>query len=395
MLEKPPYVATLRPAVSHPRLAPLDAPKLRIAIHPGDQSFRENLIFDPSWIINSGWCDSICSLRDLARSQGIDMGTADIVPMDQADLILFINLPASRQVVEQVRIDFPRARLVLIASESPVVQPHAAVRANHRLFDRVFLSCPPSGETKKYLRLPPGCAFRPDHAPPAIPFGRRRFAVLVNSNMNTGLLRSSRPWHLPRQALTIRSGGWSLPLERLLHVSLRSRYHCRRSFARAAESLGIDAFDIYGRCWEPLRSGWFHRWFPESPWRHWRGTLQQDKLHTLCHYRYAFCYENYAGDEGYISEKIFDALAAGTVPLCLGDRSLRRWIPSDCAVFREDYSSDRALLEDLLSWDEDRWQACREAGQRFLHSDLITPFLAEAYASQVLQGLKAAMEPSS
>jgi hypothetical protein len=179
-----------------------------------------------------------------------------------------------------------------------------------------------------------------------------------------------------------------MTLSRMLKVSLGSGYHYRRSFARAAERLDINDFDIYGQGWEPLKSGWFYRYFPEKSWRHWRGILKADKLTTLCNYRFTFCYENFVGNENYISEKVFDALAAGTVPLCLGDQKLKQWIPSDCAVFRDDYSSDQALLKDLLSWSEARWSAFRDAGQAFLYSDRIRPFLSDAYAEEVLSSLK-------
>jgi hypothetical protein len=62
-----------------------------------------------------------------------------------------------------------------------------------------------------------------------------------------------------------------------------------------------------------------------------------------CHYNYIFCCENYAGSEGYISEKIFDALAAGSLPLCLGESRLRQWFPLGCVVFNADYRSDHAM----------------------------------------------------
>ena len=118
-------------------------------------------------------------------------------------------------------------------------------------------------------------------------------------------------------------------------------------------------------------------------------------MHSLSHYRFAFCYENFAGSEGYISEKVFDALAAGTVPLCHGDKQLKRLIPPECAVHRDDYSSERALLSDLLSWDEARWRSCRDAGQAFLRSDAIIPFTAEAYAQEMLRILVAAVAARS
>jgi hypothetical protein len=384
----PPYVADQTKSKPEGDFGLLNNPTLRIGIFPNDHNYTQNIVFRKDWILNSGWCEAMVALRQMAQANNIEIATSDLVALSNADVILFINLPAHRSEVQQLRRQVPTAKLALIASESPVVQPHAAVAANHLLFDRVFVRSPPRRRNlPRYRQLPPGCAYQPDPNPAAVPFTERRFGIMVNSNMNTGLLRSPRPWHVLNQGRSIRRGGWSLPYQRQLQVALGSRYHCRRSFARAVQHLGIQDFDIYGQGWQALRHGWFHRLWPEQHWRLWRGPLKADKLHTLCHYRFAFCYENFEGNEGYISEKIFDALAAGTVPLCLGDSHLKSWIPNDCAVFRSDYSSDQALLEDLLNWDEARWSACRQAGQSFLYSDRIQPFLPHAYAEKVLEGL--------
>ncbi|MFM6172317.1 MAG: glycosyltransferase family 10 domain-containing protein [Sphaerospermopsis kisseleviana] len=386
MSNVPPYV--LQEVIDGSHLVSpnrLADPILRISVYTGDNNYRKNYIFDSSWIINSGWCDSMALLYSDAMAHGIELGTDDVVPLEEADVILFINLPSSRSVVADVRSRFPAAKLVLIASESPVVQPHARVIHNHDLFDLVLLHSVDGFCSSKYKPLPLGCAYIPECPPPFTPYCRRRFAILVNSNVNTGMHRLPRPWHVFNTLTRIRRSGWSLPFSRFVHVSFGSRYHIRREFARSVESLGIQDFDIYGTGWEPLRSGWLYRLFPEKPFYHARGLLKSDKLLSLCNYKFAFCYENYAGSEGYISEKIFDALAAGTVPLCHGDTSLKRIIPSSCVIFRDDYSSDRAMLSDLLGWDESRWLSYYHAGQEYLHSDALKPFLPEAYATNVLR----------
>lgn len=388
MSSKPPYVCDVKAGDGGLYTGALQSPSYRIAIHHLDHKYVDNNLFKRCWIVNSGWCEAMISLHESALKRNIEIGTSDIVPLDEADLVIFINLPSSPAAVKEVRWRNPKAKLILLASESPVVQPHAALVQNHKLFDTVFsYFCPRHEKSSRYLFLPPGCGFIPAEPPPDISFHQRRFGVMVNSNVNTGLLRSPRPWHVLNQARAIRRRGWALPRRRQFHVARGSRYHCRRSFARAAQQLGIHDFEIYGQGWEPLRSGWYYRFRPERPWAQWRGLLREDKLQTLCKYRFAFCYENYSGDEGYISEKIFDALAAGTVPLCLGDRNLKRWIPGECAVFRDDYSSDKALLGDLLNWDEARWKDCRQAGQDFLHSKLFRPYLPVIFAEKVLDGL--------
>jgi hypothetical protein len=383
----PPYVSNQRQRSFHQYSDYLnDNALVNISVYPGDQDYKENIIFDRSWILNSGWCEAMISLYEAAQAQSVRIGTSDVIPLEKADIIIFVNLPYRRHDVEHVRKTYPFARLVLIASESPIVQPHAAIHENHSLFDLIFAFSIPL-HNFKYRILPPGCGYIPSPEPSFVPYAKRRFAILVNSNVNSGLLRSSRPWKVLEKYFEINQNGWHLPLTRFLKVLRNSRYHCRRSFARAAYKLRIPDFDIFGQGWEPLCSGWFYHFFPEKAWSNWRGPLRRDKLKVLANYKFAFCYENYEGNEMYVSEKIFDALAAGTVPLCLGDRKLQRWIPRECAVFRSDYPSDKDLLDDLLSWDEARWTSYRQAGQKFLHSERMKPFLPDTYAKEVLEGL--------
>lgn len=77
--------------------------------------------------------------------------------LSDADLIRFMNLPAQRSVVQQLRKQVRNAKLRLLASESLVVQPQAAIAANHQLFDRLFLYASPSttAHHSTYRPLPP------------------------------------------------------------------------------------------------------------------------------------------------------------------------------------------------------------------------------------------------
>ncbi len=254
MTTTPPYIADQVNAIIERDISLLDNPSIRISIFPGDQNYTQNILFQKNWILNSGWCEAMTALHRLAQANNIEIATSDLLALSNADVILFINPPADRSAVQQLRRQVPNAKLALIASESPVVQPHAAVAANHLLFDRVFVRSPSRRRNfPKDRQLHPGCAYQPDRNPAAVPFTERRFGIMVNSNMNTGLLRSPRQWHVLNQGRSIRRGGWSLPYHRQLQVALGSRCHCRRSFAHAVQHLEIHDFDIYGQGWQPLR----------------------------------------------------------------------------------------------------------------------------------------------
>ena len=46
-------------------------------------------------------------------------------------------------------------------------------------------------------------------------------------------------------------------------------------------------------------------------------------------------YENFRGRRGYISEKIFDALQAGSVPVYLGEERIAEFVPEKLSSMRE------------------------------------------------------------
>ena len=68
-------------------------------------------------------------------------------------------------------------------------------------------------------------------------------------------------------------------------------------------------FDLYGIGWEKELV--------------YKGYIK-DKFDTISRYKFNFCLENFYGFRGYITEKIFDAMLAGTVPVYYGDPEIRK-----------------------------------------------------------------------
>ena len=94
-------------------------------------------------------------------------------------------------------------------------------------------------------------------------------------------------------------------------------------------------------------------------------------------------YENFRGRRGYICEKIFDALQAGSVPVYLGDERIVEIVPKEAFVDARDFRKSRELLAYLQSCPETKWQAMRQAGQQFLGSAAFQSFADEAFAKRM------------
>ena len=94
------------------------------------------------------------------------------------------------------------------------------------------------------------------------------------------------------------------------------------------------------------------------------------------------------GELGYISEKLFDALMAGTVPVYLGEKNITKFVPSECFVNASQFGSHQDLLLYLRDCSEYEWRQMRDAGLDFLESKNMHPFTDEYYANQMVSVLQ-------
>ena len=146
--------------------------------------------------------------------------------------------------------------------------------------------------------------------------------------------------------------------------------------------------DVYGTGWNGEPLSWFP-WYPNAPYRsRVQGELTAEKKSVVEQYRFGIAYENFEGDRGWIGEKIFDCLFAGTVPVYRGDADIRRHLPRNCIVHGLDFKNERELLFYLSNCPEWEWREMREAGQKFLRSAVFQSFTDEAFAERMTDVLR-------
>jgi hypothetical protein len=105
----------------------------------------------------------------------------------------------------------------------------------------------------------------------------------------------------------------------------------------------------------------------------------EDKAQVLGQYEFAICFENMAL-EGWITEKLFDCLFVGTVPVYLGAPDIDRWVPRECFIAMRDFDGYPELRAYLRSLEHEDLKAYREAARDFIGSDAYRPFSKDAYA---------------
>ncbi len=167
----------------------------------------------------------------------------------------------------------------------------------------------------------------------------------------------------------------------------------------AFEKTAPQFFQLYGRGWEfpPASSGHFgrlcsslrKRWLrpPATPvFPSWRGPAS-DKDALLRDSRFCLCYENAADIPSYITEKIFDALRNGAVPVYWGAPDIARHIPADCYVHAREFSSAEEIVAHLLHMDATTHARHQHAIANWLRSPAAQEFSEAHFVKKITDAL--------
>ena len=111
-------------------------------------------------------------------------------------------------------------------------------------------------------------------------------------------------------------------------------------------------------------------------------TTVSDKGTCLSQYKFNICFENYAAPS-YVTEKIFDAMLSGTVPVYFGAQDIGIYVPVSCFVDASSFDTMNELADYLEKMTESEALAIIAAGQDFLRSDLGLQYSYEAMAARV------------
>jgi alpha(1,3/1,4) fucosyltransferase len=112
--------------------------------------------------------------------------------------------------------------------------------------------------------------------------------------------------------------------------------------------------------------------------RAWRGAVPS-KSATLSGYTFAICFENQVM-QGWVTEKIFDCLVAGTIPVYLGAPDIEDWVDPECYVDMRGFSGYEELRDYLLGLSPAEIAAYREAGREYFRTERFRPFTKDAFA---------------
>lgn len=137
-------------------------------------------------------------------------------------------------------------------------------------------------------------------------------------------------------------------------------------------------FDLYGVGW----SGCENRDIRNV----YLGSVD-NKKNVLKNYKFALCFENTRGYRGYVTEKIFDCFAAGTVPIYYGAPNIEKYVPKECFIDFRDFDNYERLYTFLYEMTELEYQAFLDAAKVYIVTDKYRKNNAYGYTDTLMSGL--------
>lgn len=348
-------------------------------IDPLSYHFERDRLFDSRHSPTGG--DDILGpyryLREWLGERAVSVHTGDMLEDETAaDLNLYVTMGIRRRYRRLAQ----RPDTILSAffvPECPIVDPRLFVDlpAASRAFRRMY----------SFAEDPAMREFMPED----VSFHQFRFPYPFDGVDDEAWSRSSRGF------LTIINGN------KAPRLATRELYTERLRAVAFFEQRG--AIDLYGVGWDgppfrvgetrvprPLRRiGYLaeQRWDRLRPGRDplraaarraWRGSVAS-KSETLSRYTFAICFENMVM-QGWVTEKIFDCLVAGTIPIYLGAPDIETWVDPACFVDMRRFAGYDELRDFLNALSPSEIGAFREAGREYFRSDRFRPFTKQAFA---------------
>ena len=95
------------------------------------------------------------------------------------------------------------------------------------------------------------------------------------------------------------------------------------------------------------------------------GGYIPDKIETISHAKFVLAFEN-ERFEDYVSEKIYDAMAAGSVPIYSGAPNITDYLPKECFIDFHAFKNHEELYEYISTMTEETYKSYMNCIQTYM-----------------------------
>lgn len=165
-----------------------------------------------------------------------------------------------------------------------------------------------------------------------------------------------------------------------------TRRHTKELYSKRYEVASFFA----NKC--PEEFGLFGALWPDKFTNVYKGYVKQtNKLVKMNKYKFIISIDSYDNNNGYISEKIFDAFKAKVIPIYLGDSKISKYIPKDCYVDFRDFNNLNELYSFMKSMTELEYNKYIDSIEKFLNSNINKKFFSSEASAKIIE--KALLTP--
>jgi alpha(1,3/1,4) fucosyltransferase len=347
-----------------------------IYIDPAQRSLLQDHLFTRNTGRNqSSLIGCLRYMKEIFEPQGVPVHSADLLPPPNGvDRHLYVSI-GNYKNHERITARPDVVMSAYMVTEAPVVEPliYKDLRVAKHRFKRIY-SCIDADAIAEFVGEP--VPARPLRWPidyrgvdgPLWSRSDRRFLVMINMNK------------LPRLSK------YELYTERMRAVEYFGRTGDIDLYGigwdKASERMGHTRMPYTFRRMQIAANNWLDRIHPDpllvAARKVFKGELET-KWETLSEYDFVLCFENNFLP-GWLTEKLFDNLRVGTIPIYWGATDIAALVPIECYIDMREFAGYPELKAYLKSLDRKKIMAYREAGRAFLESPGFTPFSKETFA---------------
>ncbi|MUK26524.1 glycosyltransferase family 10 domain-containing protein [Aliivibrio fischeri] len=303
-------------------------------------------------------------LGNKAKSNGIILRTVTDDNINEYDAYVLVDIPNQEDSLTSAVIASDKDKFLLLL-ESKHIMPKGYDVNFHRKFKKVFTWDESLLELDKerYIKI--------------------NYAHLLPINIKKNILER-------KKKLVMITGNKMSNDEFELYTK-------RKDIIDYYDSHAQERLDLYGigwnlRCFKSkILSSIAHRVpviksFGYTSPKSYKGIIERKKP-VLEEYMFSICFENRYGDRGYITEKIFDAMLAGCIPIYLGAIDIELHIPNNCYIDMREFNNLTDLDSYLFSMPDTTIVKYQDNISQFLSTEASFLFSITHFVDTILSNI--------
>lgn len=315
-----------------------------IAYFPSNKKFLRNICFDRTSSRDEVWAP-YADLRDSLQGMGIALNTFDLYINELPDILLVARIDANFKNVLKFKRRNPNSKIIyLVSEERAVCKYHTKKILDNELFDLVMTWDKALLSEKKYHRYQypnPTRKYRTLY-----PFEGRRHLCLISGY-------KKKSWELTPSSYSLRE--------------------------QVAQFFSDKEISVYGHGWE--KSNLItNKAVIKGP--------VKSKIETLGRYKFSICFENSFDELGAVSEKIFDSMAAGCIPVYYGAPDIEDYVPKDCFIDYRNFENLNELSKFLCEMDQAEYIRRQECCKKYLLGDSYKEFTEHGFIMSMIGAIE-------